>query len=90
MFDFYSPYLLSTVSILSIFLFTTSHIVIPAATDTFNECLVPHWGISTAIFTISKILSSTPFISCPNIIAIGRGKLNGKFIMEYIKGLLYC
>ena len=39
--------------------------MIPAATETFNECLVPTWGISRT-WSDSRIISSeTPSTSLP-------------------------
>ena len=47
------------------------HIIIPAATEMFNECLVPYCGISTEMSHCLITFSDTPVTSFPNTIAVG-------------------
>ena len=44
-----------------------SQSTIPAATETFKECFVPTWGISTTSSETFIISSETPSTSFPNI-----------------------
>jgi len=43
----------------------------PAQTDTFNECLVPNWGIETISSQSSITSEDIPVISFPKTAAMG-------------------
>ena len=55
--------------LVSINFWKKSHTTIPAETETFKECLVPYWVISTTSSLRSITFWLTPFISLPKITA---------------------
>src|SRR5258705_752877 len=62
-----------------------SHRTIPAAIEIFNECFIPHWGISTLPSHSFNASSPTPLTSFPNTTTV----LPECWVVNACKGTLF-